>query len=97
MATQPNLSITTTWSQAVDAALDFTISLINPVAIEWAVTDAALPPSAAIKGHRLDPLNNEGITRSRNSTALQRDASRFRRDCLARARRQLDDHVADCR
>ena len=63
MATQPNPSITATWSQAVDASLDFTISLIHPVAIEWAANDAALPPSADIKGHRLDPLNNEGITR----------------------------------
>jgi hypothetical protein len=65
MATQePNAEITRAWDVYVPASSDFTLSMIDPVEIEWRATDAATPIEGDISGHALSPFEREGLTRA---------------------------------
>jgi len=62
--TTPNPVVGRDWAAYVDAGEQFTLSIVDAVAIEWRVTADATPIAASISGHTLDPREREGLTRA---------------------------------
>lgn len=62
--TSPNPVVDRDWDVYVDAGDEFTLSVVDAVAVEWRVTADDTPIATAISGHTIDPREREGLNRA---------------------------------